>query len=103
MVTQITSEKEFKEALSYDGVVVVDFFATWCGPCKMIAPVLEKFSQQYTSAKFIKVDVEEVNSLASEYEITAMPTFIVFKNGEIVQRVLGANPANLKKAIDASL
>lgn len=68
MVSQVASKSEFQEALKHDGLVVVDFFATWCGPCKMIAPLLDKFSKEYPSAKFVKVDVDEVGEVAQEYD-----------------------------------
>ncbi|ODV97307.1 hypothetical protein PACTADRAFT_1877 [Pachysolen tannophilus NRRL Y-2460] len=103
MVATITSENEFKEALTYSGLVVVDFFATWCGPCKMIAPLLDKFSQEYTSAKFLKVDVDQFGSIAQEYEISSMPTVLLFKDGKVVKKVIGANPSAIKQAISSSI
>lgn len=102
MVASITKIEEFDEALTHSGLVVVDFFATWCGPCKVIAPLLDKFSKEYTSAKFIKVDVDEFGSIASKYEVSSMPTILFFKDGEIVQKVIGANPAALKQALAAN-
>ncbi|EAZ63193.1 thioredoxin [Scheffersomyces stipitis CBS 6054] len=102
MVATVASKQEFTEALTHDGLVVVDFFATWCGPCKMIAPLLEKFSKEYTTAKFIKVDVDELGEIAQEYEVSSMPTIIFFKGGKIVTKVIGANPAALKQAIAAN-
>lgn len=99
MVQVIKSEAEFQELVKSPGLVVVDFFATWCGPCKMIAPLLEKFSQQYENAKFIKVDVDEFGAIAQEYEISSMPTILYFKDGQIVEKVIGANPAALKGAL----
>lgn len=102
MVNPVTSTAEFQEALKHDGLVVVDFFATWCGPCKMIAPLLDKFSNEYTSAKFIKVDVDELGEIAQQYEISSMPTIVFFKNGEVVQKVIGANPNALKQALAAN-
>lgn len=102
MVAAITSKKEFTDALSHDGLVVVDFFATWCGPCKMIAPLLDKFSAEYNQAKFIKVDVDEFGEIAQEYEVSSMPTVIFFKGGEVVNKVIGANPGALKQVISAN-
>ncbi|KAK6453691.1 thioredoxin-like protein [Scheffersomyces xylosifermentans] len=102
MVATITSKQEFTDALTHDGLVVVDFFATWCGPCKMIAPLLDKFSKEYSSAKFIKVDVDEFGEIAQEYEVSSMPTVIFFKEGKIVNKVIGANPAALKQVISAN-
>lgn len=99
MVNAITSEQEFEDALTHSGLVVVDFFATWCGPCKVIAPMLDKFSKEYESAKFIKVDVDQFGGIAQKYEISSMPTILYFKGGEIVAKVIGANPAGIKQAI----
>lgn len=102
MVASITSKQEFTDALTHDGLVVVDFFATWCGPCKMIAPLLDKFSTEYSQAKFIKVDVDEFSEIAQEYEVSSMPTVIFFKGGQVVNKVIGANPAALKQVISAN-
>lgn len=99
MVATISSVDEFQTALKHDGLVVVDFFATWCGPCKVIAPLLDKFSKEYSAAKFIKVDVDEFGQIASEYEISSMPTVLFMKEGKVVHKVIGANPAALKEAL----
>ncbi|EGV66374.1 thioredoxin trx1 [Yamadazyma tenuis] len=102
MVATITKKEEFDEALKHSGLVVVDFFATWCGPCKMIAPMLDKFSAEYTSAKFIKVDVDDFGQIAQEYEISSMPTILFIKDGKVVTKVIGANPAGIKQALAAN-
>jgi thioredoxin 1 len=73
------------------GAVVIDFFATWCGPCKKIAPVFEKLAEVYPSIAFLKVDVDESGDLAELYEVQAMPTFVFLKNGVIVKRIEGAD------------
>jgi thioredoxin 1 len=80
-------------------LVVLDCFATWCGPCKVIAPKVSKFSEEYPQAKFFKVDVDEVSDVAQELGIRAMPTFLLFKNGEKVGEVVGANEKALEAAI----
>ena len=103
MVATITSRQEFDEALKYDGLVVVDFFATWCGPCKIIAPMLDKFANEYSQVKFIKVDVDEQGDIPREYEISSMPTILFFKNGQVVHKVLGANPSGIKQGIAANV
>lgn len=100
MVQVIKSESEFSTAIKADKLVVVDFFAVWCGPCKMIAPMLEKFSQQYSNVAFYKVDVDELPSVAQSQEVTSMPTLLFFKSGELVGKVIGANPAAIKQTID---
>lgn len=99
MVSLVTTQAEFDEALKHSGLVVVDFFATWCGPCKMISPILEKFSQEYSTVKFVKVDVDQLPAIAQEYEVTAMPTIFFIKNGSVVHKVLGAQPQAIKQAL----
>ncbi|CAL9733475.1 thioredoxin-2 [Monosporozyma servazzii] len=101
MVTPITSVAEFDSSISNtDKLIVVDFFATWCGPCKMIAPMVEKFSEQYAEgATFLKVDVDQLPELAQRYEISAMPTLVFIKNGKEITKVVGANMAAVKQNI----
>jgi len=99
MVSSVTSMTEFKKFISEDKVTVVDFFATWCGPCKQIAPFVEKLSKEFDKNNFLKVDVDEVSDVAAEVGVRAMPTFMVFRNGEKVAEVVGANPAALKAAV----
>lgn len=103
MVTQVKTQQEFEEALKHSGLVIVDFFATWCGPCKMIAPMLDKFSNEYSQAKFVKVDVDELGLLAQKYEISSMPTILLFKDGQQVDKIIGANPAAIKQKISANV
>ncbi len=83
--------------------MVLDAFATWCGPCKVIAPKVAKFSEEYPTAHFVKLDVDEVPDVAQELAIRAMPTFLVFKNGKKIREVVGANPVALKSAIEAAV
>ncbi|KAF2201731.1 thioredoxin [Delitschia confertaspora ATCC 74209] len=100
----LDSKKAFEEALeSKDTLLVLDCFATWCGPCKVIAPQVVKFSNVYPQARFYKIDVDEVPDVAQELGIRAMPTFLLFKNGEKVAEVVGANPKALESAIQANL
>ena len=70
-------------------LVVVDFFATWCGPCKMISPILEKVASEHPEVKVIKVDVDDFTNIAREYGVSSIPTLILFKNGELVDRKVG--------------
>ncbi len=68
-----------------DELTIVDFFATWCGPCKMLAPVLEEIAMDNKDVRILKVDVDEANDLANEYRISAVPTLIMFKNKKVLQ------------------
>ena len=88
------SEDEFEDiVIKSDVPVMVDFFAAWCGPCKMIAPVIEEISHSMEGrAKIVKIDVDTSAGLASKYEITGVPTLIYFKNGEVSDRIIGVAP-----------
>lgn len=99
MVKEIESKEEFAEAIKYDGLVVVDFFATWCGPCKYIAPIFDDIAKENPTVKFIKVDVDKFNDIAKGYEIAAMPTFIYLKEGKEVDRVKGADERKIKEKV----
>lgn len=90
--------------MTKEGVVVVDFFATWCGPCKMIAPYLEDMAKKLEGkVRFLKVDVDEENELAAQQGITAMPTLKIFNNGAVVDTIVGADLQKLRKGIQAEL
>ncbi|MCJ1250326.1 Cytoplasmic thioredoxin isoenzyme 2 [Trapelia coarctata] len=90
---------EYKKALAEPGVMVIDCFATWCGPCKVIAPKVVEFSHTYEKARFYKVDVDAVPDVAQELAVRAMPTFVVFKDGELADTIVGANPGALEALI----
>ncbi|HEI9404815.1 TPA: thioredoxin [Staphylococcus aureus] len=87
------------------GVQLVDFWATWCGPCKMIAPVLEELAADYEGkADILKFDVDENPSTAAKYEVMSIPTLIVFKDGQPVDKVVGFQPKeNLAEVLDKHL
>ena len=87
------NESEFdREVLQDSGTVLVDFWATWCGPCRMLAPILEELSGQHPELKIVKVDVDENRDLALQYGIESIPTLLVFKNGQVVNKSVGAVP-----------
>jgi len=92
MLKHINNRDEFNEAIK-EGTVLVDFFATWCGPCKMLSPVLEEISQE-VNATIIKVDVDEAGPLAALYGIQAVPTLILFKDGKPVETRMGYQNKN---------
>eukprot|EP01023_Acetabularia_acetabulum_P016847 TRINITY_DN18350_c0_g1_i1.p8 TRINITY_DN18350_c0_g1~~TRINITY_DN18350_c0_g1_i1.p8 ORF type:complete len:118 (-),score=27.22 TRINITY_DN18350_c0_g1_i1:1253-1606(-) len=91
--------KALNEATETGKAVVVDFTAKWCGPCQMIAPKFEEFSELFDDVVFLKVDVDEVIDVASETGISAMPTFLIFQNGQKVDEVVGASEHKLKALI----
>ena len=100
---RVLETSEFSEEVQ-EGVVVVDFFATWCPPCKMLAPVFEEVSTELTKAKFVKVDIDQSMKIAQKHSITSVPTVMVFKNGEPVERLVGFTPKeNLKSKIAAHI
>lgn len=79
--------------------MIVDAFATWCGPCKVIAPKVVEMSKTYGGARFYKVDVDEVPDVAQELDIRAMPTFKLFKDGDEFETVVGMNAPGLEAAV----
>jgi len=81
------------------GLVVVDFSATWCMPCKMIAPVFAEMSEEFSAVKFIKVDVDEAPEVAQRFKVMSMPTFLFLRNGEVVGRFSGASADKLREMI----
>ena len=88
MVNHINDSNFNEEVLNAKGVVVVDFFATWCGPCKMLTPVLESIDNEMENIKVVKVDIDESRRLAMNYGIQSVPTIKIFKDGrEVVTRV----------------
>lgn len=89
-MAKIISTDEFETiVLKADKPVLVDFFATWCGPCKMMAPVLDELSQTYDTFDIIKIDIDESMSLAEQYNIMSVPTFMVFRDGKPNGKVVG--------------
>lgn len=94
-----------KEVLQSQTPTVIDFYADWCGPCRMVSPVIEGLSKEYEGrVKFAKVNTDENPELAERYGIMSIPTVMVFKNGQVASSVVGAGPASMyKQKIDAAL
>lgn len=91
-VLHITKATFQEEVLNSDKPVLLDFFATWCGPCRMIAPTLEEIAAEREDIKVCKVDVDAEPELAAKYQIASIPTLLVIKDGKVVNQSLGAKP-----------
>lgn len=98
-VLPITDFSDFATDVLKPGNSIVDFSASWCGPCKRIAPKFKELSDQMTHVRFYKVDIDEVEEAASEHGVQAMPTFILFHDGVEISRFAGANPEKLKEEL----
>ena len=96
-VTDINDDNFVAETNS--GVTITDFWATWCGPCRMQSPVVETVSEKMDNVKFTKMDVDENPATAQEFGIMAIPTLLVKKDGEVVERLTGFTPAHQLQAI----
>lgn len=88
---EIITNDTFDQTIS-SGIVLVDFFANWCGPCKMLSPVLEEVANELTNVKVVKVDVDQEQQLAMRYGIQSIPNLIIFKDGKAVDQIVGFVP-----------
>lgn len=91
MIKHVKTAAEFEEAIA-KGEVLVDFWATWCGPCRMLAPVLEEVAAEHPELTIVKVDVDEAGDLAAKFGISSIPTLIRFQDGKIIDKTLGFMP-----------
>lgn len=89
-VLNITIDNFESEVLNSDKPVLIDFWAPWCGPCKMVLPIIGELAEEVTHAKICKVNVDEQLELAKKFHVLSIPTLLVIKNGEVVQRSVGA-------------
>ncbi|KAH3900754.1 related to thioredoxin [Saccharomycodes ludwigii] len=100
-IKKLNTLKEFQDSIKDPNKVsLIDFYATWCGPCKAISPVLEKYSAEFENVNFFKVDVDESPEVAGYCGITAMPTFIFCKDGKGIAQIVGANVRELKDNLE---
>ena len=105
MALEITDESFEDVVLKSDKPVMVDFWAAWCGPCRMVGPIVDELAEDYDGKAVVgKVNVDDNSTVPSEYGIRNIPALLVFKNGEIVDKVIGAVPKNvLAEKLDAQL
>jgi len=95
-----TSDLESYFVSHPESLVIIDFTASWCGPCQMVAPYYEQLSEEFPDIVFLKVDVDECQDIAMKYDVSAMPTFLFLKQGEVVDRMMGANLPKLKEMME---
>ena len=92
-LTSVTSENWEQEVTNSDKPVLVDFWAEWCGPCRMVGPVVEQIAQSYSDKiKVVKLNVDENQEIAMKYGIQSIPSLLIFKNGKEIKRTIGAAP-----------
>ena len=91
-IINLTKDSYHNEVMETEKVVVIDFWATWCGPCKMMAPVVEEVAKDYPDVKVCKINVDEEPELSNAFKIVSNPTIVVIKNGEIIDSVVGYRP-----------
>lgn len=105
LIVTLTQDNFETEALKSGTPVLVDFWAEWCGPCKMIAPILDELADEYQGRiKIGKVNVDEHQGLAAQYQVTAIPTLVILKNGQVLEQTRGAkSKRDLKAGLDRAL
>ncbi|MBR4775829.1 MAG: thioredoxin [Bacteroidales bacterium] len=104
-MAKVASNNNFAELLESEKLVIVDFWATWCGPCRMLTPILDEVEEEMPEQiQVVKVNVDDADDVAAQYRIMSIPTLLFFKNGEIVDKTVGAMPKNvLVEKINANL
>jgi thioredoxin 1 len=99
-LTDVTDNNFQAEVLESDKPVLVDFWAPWCGPCRVVAPVLEEIASERDDLRIVKLNVDENQQTAANFEVLSIPTMILFKNGQVAKKVIGAYP---KKRLESEL
>ena len=102
MVKDINAE-EYAEIVNSSNIVVIDFHATWCGPCKVLSPILEELNDEIEGVEFVKLDVDQHPQIAGQNQVMGVPTVVILKNGEIKDRFVGVQPKEVIKEKIASL
>ncbi|CAK7274401.1 hypothetical protein SEPCBS57363_006144 [Sporothrix epigloea] len=106
MTTKISSSQHWRQVTGANSIVVTDFYADWCGPCKMIAPTFEALANKFAKPNriaFAKVDVDSHRDIAQQYGVRAMPTFVILRNGSVHETLQGANPPALTAAVEKAV
>jgi thioredoxin 1 len=91
---EVTSKEQFTEE-SKEGFVLVDIYAPWCGPCKMLAPTLEELSKEFTDVKFIKVNADELKEVVDEFDVMSVPTLLLLEDGKVIGKKVGFIPKEI--------
>jgi len=103
-LTAVTDSSFKADVLDTEGAVLVDFWATWCGPCRVLHPVLEEIDAERDDLKIVSLDIDENLKTAAQYEVLSVPTMILFKDGQMVDRLVGAMPKRrLLKQLEPAL
>ena len=101
MVKEINAE-EYAEIINSPNLVVIDFHATWCGPCKVLSPILEELNNEIDGVEFVKLDVDQHPQIAGQNQVMGVPTVVILKDGEVKERFVGVQPKEvIKEKIDA--
>lgn len=100
----VTSENFEQEVLNSEKPVVIDFWAEWCGPCRMMSPVFKDLSEEMPDVKFVKIDVDSNNELAQKYDVKSIPSFLVMRAGAVAKTIIGAqSKMNIKSLIENAI